>query len=77
MIQELDTVVLSRDIEEYRLKRGDLGAVLLCYESGAAFEVEFVTAEGETVAVLTLLAQDIRPIERQDMLHTRAFALAA
>jgi len=46
MIQELDTVVLTHDIEEYGLKQGDVGAVVHCYSDGAAFEVEFVTAVG-------------------------------
>ena len=43
MIRELDTVVLTHDIEEYGLKEGDIGAVVYCYSDGNAFEVEFVT----------------------------------
>jgi hypothetical protein len=62
MIRELDAVVLTRDIEEHGLKQGDLGAVVHCYTNGMAFEVEFVTAEGKTVALLTLAPQDIRPM---------------
>lgn len=42
MINELDSVVLSRDIEEYGLKTGDIGAVAHCYSDKLAFEVEFV-----------------------------------
>ena len=30
-----------------------------CYKEGAAFEVEFVTAEGSTVALLTLHRADV------------------
>ena len=59
MINELDAVVLSHDIDEYGLKEGDIGAVVHRYSDGLAFEVEFVTGEGETVAVLTLNSQDI------------------
>jgi hypothetical protein len=33
------------------------------YADGQAWEVEFVTAEGLTVAVLTLRRADIRPLE--------------
>ncbi len=51
MIKELDTIVLAKDLKEHHLKRGDVGAVVHIYESGKAFEVEFVTGEGETVAV--------------------------
>ena len=41
MIDELDTVVLSHDIDEHGLKKGDIGAVVHCYSDGLAFEVEF------------------------------------
>jgi Domain of unknown function (DUF4926) len=76
MIRELDTVVLTRDVDERGLKRGDVGAVVHSYEGGAAFEVEFVTAEGRTVAVLTLAGQDIRPLGERDILHVREMAVA-
>ena len=74
MIRELDTVVLSRDIEEHGLKEGDVGAVVHCYSDGAAFEVEFVIAEGKTVALLTLTQADIRPMNGGEILHVRQLA---
>lgn len=76
MVHELDTVVLRRDIEEHALKRGDVGAVVHRYSDGAAFEVEFVTAEGKTVALLTLTPEDIRPMGSREILHVREFASA-
>ena len=76
MIKELDTIVLAKDIKEHHLKRGDVGAVVHIYESGKAFEVEFVTGEGETIAVETLLASDVRPMRRADILHVRSYATA-
>jgi len=71
MINELDTVVLTRDIGEHGLERGDVGAVVHRYADGGAFEVEFITAEGSTVALLTLSARDLRPVGRNDLLHVR------
>lgn len=71
MIRELDIVVLTRDIDEYGLKRGDIGAVVHCYRDGESFEVEFVTAEGLTIGVLTLGLADIRPIRSKEILHVR------
>lgn len=71
MINELDTVVLSHDIDEYRLKKGDIGAVVHCYKDNAAFEVEFVTGEGKTIIVLTLTQADIRPMHEKEILHVR------
>ncbi len=76
MIRELDTVVLSHDIEGHELRTGDVGAVVHCYSDGAAYEVEFVTAEGKTIALLTLTAADIRPMRSQEILHVRQLALA-
>lgn len=46
MIHELDTVVLSHDVKEHNLRRGDIGAVVHCYKNNTVFEVEFVTACG-------------------------------
>jgi len=75
MIRELDTVVLMHDIDQHGLKAGDIGAVVLCHGDGEAFEVEFVTGEGLTVAVLTLTAQEVRPIQAQEVLHARDLAV--
>ncbi len=73
MIRELDTVVLTKDLEIYGLKLGDVGAVVHCYADGKAFEVEFVTGEGKTIAVVTLTEGDIRPMRHEEILHVRAF----
>jgi hypothetical protein len=71
MINELDLVVLTRDIEDHGLKSGDVGTVVHCYDDNIGFEVEFVTAEGRTIAVLTLTIKDIRPFIHSEILHTR------
>lgn len=76
MIKELDTVVLAKDIKEYHLKRGDVGTVVHIYADEAAFEIEFMTGEGKTIAVATLEPQDIRTMRRMDILHVRAYASA-
>jgi len=41
-IRDLDTVVLTHDIEGHGLKEGNLGTVVHYYGDGAEFEVEFV-----------------------------------
>lgn len=74
MIKELDIVVLAKDLNEYHLEGGDVGAVVHVYEDGKAYEVEFVTGEGETIAVVTLPTSDIRPMQRADILHVRSYA---
>lgn len=77
MIRELDTVVLTQDLEEYNLRRGDIGAVVHCYSDGVTFEVEFATAEGRTVALLTLSRADIRPVGGKEILHVRGLVEVA
>ena len=76
MIHEHDTVVLCRDIEEHGLKRGDMGAVVHCYKNREAYEVEFVTGEGETVAVATLAKKDVRLMTTREILHVRELKVA-
>jgi hypothetical protein len=71
MIRELDLVTLATDVEDHRLQRGDVGSVVHCYASGEAYEVEFVTAEGKSIAVLTLKAADISPLHGAQILHIR------
>ena len=60
MIKELDTVVLAVDVPAYRLKAGDVGAVVLVHNCGAGIEVEFVALDGETIAVATLTPAELR-----------------
>ncbi len=74
MISELDTVVLTHDIEEHGLKPGDVGTVVHSYSDGTVFEVEFVTVEGKTIALLTLTHADIRLLGKRGILHVRELA---
>lgn len=68
--RELDTVVLTKEIPARALKPGDLGAVVQVYADDA-MEVEFVTATGETRAIVRLTAPDVRPVGRSDLLAVR------
>lgn len=74
-IHELDTIVLTHDILEKGLHKNDFGAVVhCCYPGGEAFEVEFVKGEGDTVAVLTLVRADIRPMRASEIMSVRELA---
>ena len=72
-MKELETVVLTHNIEEYGLRKGDVGAVVHVYLDEKACEVEFVSGQGETVAVLTLSADEVRPLAGREILHAREF----
>ena len=74
MLHEHDTVALTRDLSEHGLVGGDVGAVVFCYSGGQAYEVEFVAANGETLAVLTLTPADVRPLAGREILHVRGLA---
>jgi hypothetical protein len=76
MIRELDGVVLTHDMPEHGLKKGDVGAVVHCYADGVAWEAEFVAAGGTPLAVLTLREADIRPTRSRESLHVRELASA-
>jgi hypothetical protein len=71
MIQELDEVVLACDLPEPGLAKGDIGVVVLVHNKGEGFEVEFMTLDGETVAVETLLRRQVRPIKKHEIAHAR------
>jgi len=71
MIKELDTVVLTTDLPEYGLERGDIGTVVLVHENSKGYEVEFVTLDGETMGVVSLFSSQVRPIGRREIAHVR------
>lgn len=73
--KELETVILTHDIKKHGLCKGDMGAVVNVYNNGKAAEVEFVTAAGRTVALVTLKASDVRDTKQNDILHVRGFAV--
>ncbi len=74
MIEELSVVVLTGDLQEYGLAAGDVGAVVHKYRNGEAFEVEFVSGQGRTVAVVTVAAEYLRLMQEQEILHVRKLA---
>ena len=50
---------------------------MLVHGGGAGFEVEFTTLDGETVAVTTLDAKEIREVDGNEIAHARGLARAA
>lgn len=74
MIKELDRVVLASELPEPGLKVGDIGTVVLIHKQGKGYEVEFVSLDGETVAVVSLLANEVRSIGRGEIAHARPLA---
>jgi hypothetical protein len=76
MIKEHDCVVLTKNLPEESLETGDVGTVVHIHKGGAGYEVEFATLTGETVAVVTVLANQVRPLNRRDLAHARELQTA-
>ena len=76
-INQLDSVVLTTDLPEHGLAHGDIGTVILVHESGKGYTVEFMTLGGKTIAVVTLLANQVRAFARDEIAHARTVAAAA
>ena len=64
-------MVLKKDITEERLLAGDVGTVVHVYPDGQAYEVEFVSLTGATIAVATVVAELLRSATESDVYHTR------
>ncbi|HKV85171.1 MAG TPA: DUF4926 domain-containing protein [Ktedonobacterales bacterium] len=74
MIDELSDVVLMTDLPQYELRAGDLGTVVMVHQGGQGYTVEFTTMSGETAAVATLTADEVRPTRSNDIAHVRQLA---
>ena len=70
-MNEFDLVVLQDNTTNERLEVGDVGTILTVYNDGKAFEVEFVTLTGESVAVETLLPHQIRTVRASEVMAVR------
>ena len=71
MIRELDSMILTVDLPEHGLRKGDVGTVVLLHRGGG-YEVEFITLAGETVAVVSLSKEQVRPVGRREIAQARA-----
>ncbi len=77
MIAELDEVVLDCELPVHKLARGDIGTVVLVHDQGEGYEVEFMTLDGDTIAVLTLNSAQVRPIGHDEIAHARGLTQPA
>ncbi len=77
MIEEHSSVVLTESLPAAGLEAGDVGVVIHAHRSGEAYEVEFMTLDGNTLTVETLTAKQIRAARNQDIPHVRQRIVAA
>ncbi len=78
LLAEHEVVVLTRDLPDEDLRAGDVGVVLLAHPSRngipPGYTVEVTTVTGETVAVVDVAADAVRPGAEQDIRHVRTAA---
>jgi hypothetical protein len=71
MINEHERIVLKATVPAEGLEAGDVGTVVHVYRGGLAYEVEFTTLDGKTAAVVTLEADQVRPVGKREITHAR------
>ncbi len=74
MFKEHEQIVLTADVlgdEGEELKPGDVGAVVHVHPADAAVVAEFMSLDGCTVAIATVLPAQARPITNADITHAR------
>ena len=67
---------MTDDIDEKRLKAGDVGTVVHIFLGSAAYIVEFLTLDGYTEAIVHVRASQIRPVSKSDITHARKIDVA-
>ncbi len=71
MIREHDQVVLTENLPDLALEAGDVGVVVHIHGDHQAYEVEFLTLAGETTALATLRADQVRSVRSREIPHVR------
>lgn len=79
MFKEHEQIVLTADLpgdEGEELKPGDVGTVIHIHPGNAAAVVEFMTLNGDTAAIATVLPSQARPVTSADITHARTVQAA-
>ena len=74
MFKEHAQIVLTDHVKGHEnedLSPGDVGTVVYIHQGGEAYIVEFMSLEGETIALATVLHSQARAVSRDDISHAR------
>ncbi len=75
-MNDYDRVVLNKDLPDEGFCAGDMGCIVYTHAQERAFEVEFFNLIGDTLVVVTLEANEIRPARSNEIAHVREMASA-
>jgi len=76
VINEHNRIVLTVDLPTSGLQAGDVGTVVHIYQSGKAYEVEFMTLLGETIDVVEVSPGQIRPVQENEIANARKVVMS-
>ena len=79
MFEEHEQIVLTADVpgdEDEELKPGDVGTVIHVHPGNAAVVAEFMSLDGNTAAIATVLPSLARPVTGADITHARTVPAA-
>ncbi len=71
MLEEHCRVALTDEVADPGLKAGDVGTIVHVHRDGEAFEVEFLTLDGHTAALVTVSSSQVHPMTGADITHAR------
>ncbi len=79
MFKEHEPIVLTAEVlgdEGEALKPGDVGTLIHIHPDKESAVVEFLSLDGGTVALATVLPSQMRPVTGADPTHTRTVTMA-
>lgn len=71
IIAEHDRAVLTVDLPDHALIAGDIGYVVHIHGDHEAYELEVMTGDGHTHCIVTVDADQVRPVSSRDMVCVR------
>lgn len=80
MFKGHELVVLTAEVagdEGESLESSDVGVVERVQTGGDAYVVEFLTLDGDTAAIATVLPSQARPVTSKDITHARHVEIPA
>lgn len=67
--------MLKSAVPPENLEASDVGTVVHVYRDGLAYEVQFLTLDGRTAAVVTVEANQVRPVTPEEITHARRLSI--
>ena len=64
MLKEHEVVALTSDFSVHGLRKGDVGAVVHCYQGGDVYEVEFIDEHGRTKCTALIPESQLVKLDR-------------